>query len=61
MNKDIESYIDEYEIIQRPMKINYENQINNLRTLLNQKVADIRRANCVLLIRQFEREISFGN
>lgn len=56
MNKDIESYIDEYEIIQRQID-NYENQINNLRTLLNQKV-EILEEQIAYFKRKFEREIS---
>lgn len=56
MNKNIESYIDEYEVIQRQID-NYEKQINNLRTLLNQKV-EVLEEQIAYFKRKFEREIS---
>lgn len=56
MDKNIESYIDEYEVIQRQID-NYEKQINNLRTLLNQKV-EVLEEQIAYFKRKFEREIS---
>lgn len=56
MDKNIESYIDEYEVIQRQID-NYEKQINNLRTLLNQKV-EVLEEQMAYFKRKFEREIS---
>ena len=55
MNKDIEGYINEYERIQRQIGT-YEEQINDLRILLDQRV-EVLEEQIEYFKRKFEREI----